>query len=48
MRLGLGITSLRGRPTLALLLAGTALPMIFARWSDVGSWDDTKAWSDRA
>ena len=47
MRLGLGLTSSRGRSTLALLLGGTALPIIFARWLDASSWDDTKHWSDR-
>lgn len=48
MRLGLGLTALRGRTMLAILLGSTALPALFARWSDTGSWDDTKLWSDRA
>jgi hypothetical protein len=47
MRLGLGLTRHRGRPTLAILLGGTALPILYALWLDTGSWDDTKTWSDR-
>jgi len=47
MRLGLGLTSQRGRTSLALILGGSLLPIIYARWLDVSSWDDSKVWSDR-
>jgi hypothetical protein len=43
IRISLGIGA-----TLAILLGGSALPIIYARWLDVSSWDDTKAWSDSA
>ena len=47
MRLGLGLNRHRGRPTLAILLGGIVLPILYARWLDASSWDDTKTWSDR-
>lgn len=48
MRIGLGLSGLRGRTTLAILLGSVALPITFALWLDATSWDDTKSWSDRA
>lgn len=50
MRLGLGLRlgSARGRSTLALLLAGTAIALLPRRWADADAWIDTLSWSDVA
>lgn len=50
MRLGLGLRlgAVRGRSTLALLLAGAALAPIARRWADADTWNDSLTWSDLA